>query len=110
MKYDTYLKNRGIFESRFVPNEFNQCYIDDMKKGIKNFELFLSLYGHDRRIILSHNTYGVDRKKRYKIPFKNQIGTKISIVNFERSLFEKYPDSFDRLLNQIKINESKNNK
>lgn len=105
MTIKTYLKNRELFESRYVPrNEFRQCYINDMNKGIRNFELFFALYGHDRRITVSSNTYGCDRRKRYIVPFKKMIGTKIAINDFKFSLFQKFEGSFERLQNQLMDN------
>lgn len=105
MAIETYLKNRELFESRYKPSQyFRQCYISEMKKGIRNFKLFFALYGHDRRIILSSNTYGVDRQKRFEVPFKKWIGTKIVIKDFNYSMFEKYPDSFYKLQKQLKEN------
>ena len=104
MNLETYLKNRLLFESRYQPNELGTCYLNEMNNGMRNFDLFIALYGHDRRMHLRSNTYGVDRRKRYSVPFKKMIGTKIHISDLNYSLFDRWPDSFEKLQNQLTTN------
>lgn len=100
---EKYFEYRDLFESRFKPNELGSCKLSTMKSGIINFPLFLAIYGHDKHIRLHSNTYGVDREKRYSIPFKSHaIGTKITILNKDsEGKFKKWPDMFYKLLEQL---------
>ena len=104
MRFKTYLKYRKMFESRYNPNEVGNCTIDDMKRGIRNCRVFFAIYGHDRIIAIHCNVSSLDKNGRYIIPFKGRMGSRINIRDKKRSLFDKFPKSYDKLLEAINKN------
>jgi len=104
MKIEKYFEYRELFESRWQPEETGGQRLRFMKDGIYNFELFLSIYGHDKDIYLTSVVWSINRDKQYTIPFKkNMRGTKIHIRNIkQQGLFDKYPEQYNKLIKALK--------
>ncbi len=72
MKYKTYIKNRGLFESRFKPFDdpvLKNSIIQRMSKGIRNFDLFFAIYCADKRPITYCKVWALDK------PYKTYINS-----------------------------------
>lgn len=99
MNFQTYIKNRTLFESRFKPNTFGYSAIKPMLKGIRNQDLFFQLYGFDRKFHLHALVYGVDNYKRYRC--KNQVGTNLKMLS-NISMFDNHKGQFERAIDYLK--------
>lgn len=102
MTFETYLKNRALFESRYYPLDqpgLNYSFIDRMIKGIYNKRLFFELYGYDRKFALTMVVSSVESHKRYRS--RGKVGSRICIRHLNHSMFEKFNGEFERCLEHI---------
>jgi len=104
MKLETYLKNREIFINRYINckdehAEYFGLRIWDIKKGIRQFQLFIQIFTYDMRPTFSNIVSSIDRKSRVKVNGKSQSKIKLSRC---KSLVDADPLRYIHMLNSAK--------
>lgn len=88
ISYNSYLKNRNLFELRYSELKdigyLGNVYIDVILKGFKFKDLFFKIYSYDRFFNLTQGVSSIDKHKRFKT-WENSSGSKISNININRS-------------------------
>lgn len=82
----TYLKNRDKFELRYIEeqediNKESFVVIDNLRKGIQNFQLFFAIYTADRILVqLKVGNIIEDSSRIWNSPYTKKHGTQIRIL------------------------------
>jgi len=110
MKYKTYLKNRTLFEKRYLEDEHKRFLckglLVELLNSIHNKALFFMVYSYDRKMQGSMVLRCLDTKRFVTITGQNMSA--LTSLDLTRSCFDTYGEvEYDRI---IKFCKQKSNK
>jgi hypothetical protein len=100
MTLEKYRDHRKIFLEQYrkcKENEFGFVKLDNFV--IPNFDRFIWLYSIDNATSKFNLVVSSIDSKKWVVKYPRRPGDKIKIDDFRRSLFDKFPEQFDKILN-----------
>ncbi len=98
MTKETYLRYRKLFEEKYESKKTQSSleYVNlyDLKNSIRNFELFLNIYKHDKKPWFSNIVSSIDNRKRFIID--RYPALKIKLMS-NVSMVDNWSDEYDKI-------------